>query len=267
MGIVCGAALGGGVAALCPQASVLPVLPLGLAASAVSQGGDLFESWLKRRAGVKDSSWMIPRSWRCHGPVGRIHRRGDLRRAFRPVARDRLGHSQRRRRPVLLAPGLAMSLAFAPVAQPKRLNILGATGSIGRSTEAVILHAPGRFEVVAVAGGRDARNLARVAKSLNARFAAIADPAFYAELKAELSGSGIEAGAGAEALAQAATSPADLVIGAIAGAAGVRPTFAALEAGLDVALANKECLVCAGEAFMRTALRRGVTVLPMEFRA
>ena len=157
-----------------------------------------------------------------------------------------------------------MSLAFAPVAQPKRLNILGATGSIGRSTEAVILHAPGRFEVVAVAGGRDARNLARVAKSLNARFAAIADPAFYAELKAELSGSGIEAGAGAEALAQAATSPADLVIGAIAGAAGVRPTFAALEAGLDVALANKECLVCAGEAFMRTALRRGVTVLPMD---
>jgi len=60
VGIVCGAALGGGVAALCPQASVLPVLPLGLAASAVSQGGDLFESWLKRRAGVKDSSRMIP---------------------------------------------------------------------------------------------------------------------------------------------------------------------------------------------------------------
>jgi 1-deoxy-D-xylulose-5-phosphate reductoisomerase len=157
-----------------------------------------------------------------------------------------------------------MSLAFAPVAQPKRLNILGATGSIGRSTEAVILGAPGRFEVVAVAGGRDAKNLARVAKSLNARFAAIADPACYAELKAELSGSGIECGAGPLALEQAATSPADLVIGAIAGAAGVKPTFAAIEAGLDVALANKECLVCAGDAFMRAALRKGVTVLPMD---
>ena len=156
--------------------------------------------------------------------------------------------------------------AAAPVASlaPKILTILGATGSIGRSTEAVILGAPGRFEVGAVAGGRDAKSLARVAKVLNARFAAVADPAAYAELKAELSGSGIEAGAGPEALKQAATAPADLVIGAIAGAAGLAPTFAAVEAGRDVALANKECLVCAGEAFMRRAREKNVRVLPMD---
>ncbi len=157
-----------------------------------------------------------------------------------------------------------MSLALAAATQPKRLNILGATGSIGRSTEEVILGAPGRFEVGAVAGGRDAKNLARVAKSLKARFAAIADPSAYAELKAELSGSGIEAAAGPEAMAQAASRPADLVIGAIAGAAGVKPTYAAVEAGLDVALANKECLVCAGDAFMRAARRKGVKILPMD---
>jgi 1-deoxy-D-xylulose-5-phosphate reductoisomerase len=157
-----------------------------------------------------------------------------------------------------------MSLALAPAAEPKKLNILGATGSIGRSAEAVILGAPGRFEVGTVASGRDAKNLARVAKSLGARFAAVADPASYAELKAELSGSGIECGAGPEAMVQAAVRPADLVVGAIAGAAGVKPTYAAVEAGLDVALANKECLVCAGDAFMRTARRKGVKVLPMD---
>jgi len=157
-----------------------------------------------------------------------------------------------------------MSLALAPAAAPKKLNILGATGSIGRSAEAVILGAPGRFEVGAVASGRDAKNLARVAKSLGARFAAVADPASYAELKAELSGSGIEAGAGPEAMVQAAVRPADLVVGAIAGAAGVKPTYAAVEAGLDVALANKECLVCAGDAFMKAAKRKGIKLLPMD---
>lgn len=147
---------------------------------------------------------------------------------------------------------------------PKKLTILGATGSIGRSTEAVILGAPGVFETVAVAGGRDAKNLARVARVLGAKFAAIAEPSAYEELKAELSGSGIEAAAGPEALKRAACMQADLVIGAIAGAAGVEPTYAAVEAGRNVALANKECLVCAGEPFMRKAREMGVKILPMD---
>jgi 1-deoxy-D-xylulose-5-phosphate reductoisomerase len=147
---------------------------------------------------------------------------------------------------------------------PKKLTILGATGSIGRSAEAVILGAPGAFETIAVAGGRDAKNLARVAKSLGARFAAICETSAYAELKAELSGSGIEVAAGQEAMKQAACQEADLVVGAIAGAAGVAPTYAAVEAGRDVALANKECLVCAGEPFMRKAREKGVRILPMD---
>jgi 1-deoxy-D-xylulose-5-phosphate reductoisomerase len=159
-----------------------------------------------------------------------------------------------------------MSLAFVQqnATPPKKLTILGATGSIGRSTEAVIAGAPGVFEVVAVANGSDARGLARVARALGAQFAAVADPASYAELKAELSGSGVEAAAGPEALRQAACLESDLVVAAIAGAAGVEPTYAAIEAGRDVALANKECLVCAGEPFMRKARERGVRVLPMD---
>lgn len=159
-----------------------------------------------------------------------------------------------------------MSASFSPLDRnsPRRITLLGATGSIGRSTEAVILGAPGRFETVAVAGGRDAAALARVARSLGAEFAAIADESAFGALKAELSGTNIACGAGPQALAQAAAMDADLVVGAIAGAAGVLPTYAAVEAGRDVALANKECLVCAGTPFMRRAREKGVAILPMD---
>ncbi|MDB5597130.1 MAG: 1-deoxy-D-xylulose-5-phosphate reductoisomerase [Hyphomicrobiales bacterium] len=147
---------------------------------------------------------------------------------------------------------------------PRRLVILGATGSIGKSTADVISEAPRAFTVEAVAGGRDGAALARMAIRLGARFAAVADAAAYAELKAGLSGHRIEAAAGAEAITQAALFPSDLVIAAISGAAGVEPTHAALEAGRTVALANKECLVCAGGPFMRTAARTGARLLPMD---
>ncbi len=159
---------------------------------------------------------------------------------------------------------MTASPASVPLARPRRLSILGATGSIGQSTEAVILGAQGVFETVAVAGGRDAAALARVARSLGAKFAAIAEPSAYGALKGELAGTGIKVGAGPEALKEAACMEADLVIGAIAGAAGVVPTYAAVEAGRDVALANKECLVCAGEPFMRKAREKGVRILPMD---
>ena len=151
-----------------------------------------------------------------------------------------------------------------PDAQPRRLAILGATGSIGRSCAQVIAAAPGRFAVAAVAAGRDGAALARCAIELGADFAAVADPASYLDLKAGLAGSGIEAAAGPEAVREAALWEADLVVSAIVGAAGLEPTFAAIEAGRTVALANKETLVCAGAAVMQAARRNGAMLLPMD---
>ena len=147
---------------------------------------------------------------------------------------------------------------------PKTLVILGATGSIGRSTAQVLALYPHAFRVAAVAGGRDAGALARTAVALGARFAALADGSRYADLKAALSGTGIECAAGEEAVEEAARRPCDLVIGAIAGTAGMRPTFAAIEAGRTIALANKETLVCAGAAVMAAAERHGATLLPLD---
>ena len=152
----------------------------------------------------------------------------------------------------------------AGVARPKRLAILGATGSIGGSCARVIAESEGVFEVVSVAAGRDGRALARSAIELGAEFAAIADPAGYADLKRELSGSGIESAAGPEAVREAALRPADLVVSAIVGAAGLAPTFAAVSAGRTVALANKETLVCAGAAVMEAARRAKSLLLPMD---
>ena len=152
-----------------------------------------------------------------------------------------------------------------PTAPPRRLVLLGATGSIGRSTADVIAHAPeGSFEVASVAGGRDAQALAQMAIKLKASFAALADPAGAGALREALAGTGIRSGAGPQAVLEAALQDCDLVVGAIAGAAGVEPTHAALEAGRTIALANKECLVCAGGPFMRTAARAGARLLPMD---
>jgi 1-deoxy-D-xylulose-5-phosphate reductoisomerase len=155
--------------------------------------------------------------------------------------------------------------AAAAASSPrKRLSILGATGSIGRSCAQVIAGAPNRFSVVAVAGGRNGAALAKCAIELGAEFAALADPAGYPDLKAELAGSKIEIAAGAEAVKEAALRGADLVVAGIVGAAGVEPTFAAIAAGRTVALANKETLVCAGDAVMAAVRRTGSTLLPMD---
>jgi 1-deoxy-D-xylulose-5-phosphate reductoisomerase len=147
---------------------------------------------------------------------------------------------------------------------PRVVTVLGATGSIGRSTADLLADAPDSFEVAAVAGGRDPVALAKTAIRLKASFAALADPSGYGALKEALAGTGIAAAAGEEAVVEAALRPSDLVVGAIAGTAGVKPTFAALEAGRAVALANKECLVCAGAAFMAEAQARGVRLLPVD---
>jgi 1-deoxy-D-xylulose-5-phosphate reductoisomerase len=151
---------------------------------------------------------------------------------------------------------------LAPV--PRTVTLLGATGSIGSSTIDLLRQEAGRYRVEAVTAQNNAAALARLAREFSARFAAVGDVGAYSELKAELSGSGIEAAAGPAAIVEAAQRPAEWVMAAITGAASLRPTLAAAERGATVALANKECLVCAGALFMRRAAAAGATVLPAD---
>ena len=146
----------------------------------------------------------------------------------------------------------------------RSVTVLGATGSIGASTIDLIRRDRAAYRVEALSANTNAAALAALARELGARFAAVGDPAAYRELKDALAGSGIEAAAGAGALVEAAIRPAQWVIGAITGAAGLKPTLAAAERGAIVALANKECLVCAGGLFMRRAAASGATVLPVD---
>jgi 1-deoxy-D-xylulose-5-phosphate reductoisomerase len=146
----------------------------------------------------------------------------------------------------------------------RSVTLLGATGSIGSSTIDLLRREPELYRVEAVTANRSAAALAKLARELGARFAAVGDPSAYAELKAELSGSGIEAAAGPQSLVEAALRPADWVMAAITGAASLKPTLAAAERGSSVAIANKECLVCAGALFMRRAAAAGATVLPVD---
>ena len=155
-------------------------------------------------------------------------------------------------------------MVTTPDAAPRRLVILGATGSIGRSTADLIEGSPGAFAVEAVAGGRDAVALAAMAVRLRARFAAIRDERCFGALKDALAGTGIEAAAGEAGVVEAALRPSDIVVGAIVGTAGVVPTHAAVAAGRTVALANKECLVSAGAPFMRAVADAGTTLLPLD---
>lgn len=151
-----------------------------------------------------------------------------------------------------------------PDAAPRRVTILGATGSIGSSTIDLLKRQNGRFKVEALTAHKNGAALAQLARELGAHFAAVGDQSAYGELKAGLSGSGIEAAAGPDAVAEAARRPAEWVIGAITGAAGLEPALAAIERGATLALANKECLVCAGSLFMRRAKQTGATVLPVD---
>ncbi len=160
-------------------------------------------------------------------------------------------------------PNLARSQP-QPSQSPRSITILGATGSVGTSTVDLLKREPSRYRVEALSARRNATQLAKIAREVGARLAVVADPAAYDELKRALSGSGIEAAAGEDALQEAAERPADWVMGAIAGSIGLRPTLAAIERGATVALANKECLVCAGSIFMRRAAATGATVLPVD---
>ena len=147
----------------------------------------------------------------------------------------------------------------------RRISILGVTGSIGANTVDVV-EALGRerVDVVAVTGHANISGLADAARRLDADLAVTADPARLEDLRAALTGTGIEAAAGPEALVEAASRPVDWVMSAIVGAAGLKPTLAAVAQGATIALANKECLVAAGEVFLAACARHEAHLLPVD---
>ncbi len=148
--------------------------------------------------------------------------------------------------------------------QPRRLSILGSTGSIGCSTLDLVERNPDAFTVEALTANRSVARLAMQAKRFGARLAVVADDSAYADLKEALSGSGIEVAAGAAAVAEAAARPTDWVMSAIVGAAGLAPTLSAIRQGTVVGLANKETLVCAGSLMTAEVRRCGAQLLPVD---
>ena len=146
----------------------------------------------------------------------------------------------------------------------KRISIFGATGSIGQNTIDLVRRAGDGVRVVALSGGDNIARLASDARALGAEIAVTAHEARLDDLRAALAGSGIEAAAGESALSEAAARPADWVMSAIVGAAGLRPGLAALEQGATLALANKETMVAAGPLVMATASRHGARILPVD---
>ncbi|MEJ2002225.1 MAG: 1-deoxy-D-xylulose-5-phosphate reductoisomerase [Maritimibacter sp.] len=146
----------------------------------------------------------------------------------------------------------------------RRISIFGSTGSIGESTIDLILRDPEAYQVVALTGGHNIARLAEQAKALKAEIAVTAHEANLPALREALAGTGIEAAAGATAIEEAARRPADWVMSAIVGAAGLPPGLAALEEGSTLALANKESLVTAGKLVLGTAEKHGARLLPVD---
>lgn len=147
----------------------------------------------------------------------------------------------------------------------RSVSILGSTGSVGRSTVALVEAAPpGSLAVEALVANRDVETLAAQAHRLGARAAVVADPAAWGALKQALGGSGIAIAAGPEAVEEAAARPADWTMAAIVGAAGLRSTLTALARGGTLALANKESLVCAADLVLAAVRQGGATLLPVD---
>jgi 1-deoxy-D-xylulose-5-phosphate reductoisomerase len=146
----------------------------------------------------------------------------------------------------------------------RRISIFGATGSIGQNTIDLIRRDPQAYDVVALSGGGNIARLAADAADLGAELAVTAYPDRLDDLRAALAGTGVEAAAGPGALLEAASRPADWVMSAIVGSAGLAPGLKALEQGAALALANKESLVCAGSLLLETARRHNARILPVD---
>jgi 1-deoxy-D-xylulose-5-phosphate reductoisomerase len=160
-----------------------------------------------------------------------------------------------------------MALAQASLEQdtaPKHVTVLGSTGSVGANTIDLIRQNPDKFVVEALTANTNVETLVQQAKELGARMAVVADPDMYKDLKNALSGTGIDVAAGPEALVEAATRPADFIMASIVGTAGLPSTLAAVRQGAVIGLANKECLVSAGDFMLRAIEAHGATMLPVD---
>lgn len=149
---------------------------------------------------------------------------------------------------------------------PEKLTILGSTGSIGTNTVDVVHQLGGRdrFDIVALTGAGNIALLAEQSRALGARLAVTSQEENYQALKDALAGTSIKVAAGRSGLQEAATMDADWVMAAIAGTPGLEPTLTAAERGANVALANKECLVSAGDVFIRIMKQGGGTLIPVD---
>jgi len=148
--------------------------------------------------------------------------------------------------------------------RPRSVSILGATGSVGRSTIDLISGHRDKFHVTALTAHRNVDLLAKQARDLQASVAVIADEKLYGDLKKALDGSGVKAAAGHKAILEAAEMPCDWVMAAIVGAVGIESTLKAIQQGRTVALANKESLVSAGPFMMEAVRKSGATLLPVD---
>ena len=151
-----------------------------------------------------------------------------------------------------------------PQLQPRTITILGATGSIGKSTLKLVAQHPDRFHIAALTAYDNVEELAELAQKFHPQLVVIGKESKYLQLRELLAGSNIRIAAGEKALEEAAALPSDVVMAAIVGSAGLKPALAAIRRGATVALANKECLVCAGEMIIQTVKQHGATLIPVD---
>ncbi len=149
---------------------------------------------------------------------------------------------------------------------PNRLSltILGATGSVGKSTLDLVREKPDRFKIMGLTANENFEFLARLALEFRPDSVVIADETYYKQLKDCLAGTDISVHAGEDALCVLAADPVDCVVGAIVGIAGLAPVYSAVQAGQKIALANKETLVVAGHLIMPMLRRTGASILPVD---
>lgn len=159
---------------------------------------------------------------------------------------------------------MALTAANDPTPSPRRVTVLGSTGSVGCNTIDLLRRQPDKYDIEAITALSNVERLAEQARLLKPRLAVIGDASLYGALKEALDGTGVEAAAGEAALVEAAERPVDWVMAAIVGSAGLAATLAAVRQGAIVALANKESLVCAGSLMTAEVKTHGATLLPID---